>query len=250
MLTFSAPCRLGLMAMIVAAATSPALAQPNRSAPLVPATKSGNAATPGPLARSQRLSELLNSTVTLSSGTAAGEIVDVVIGPAGNVDYLVANSQDRLYAIPYEAAVVDSVKHDVRLPLTVAEFNSMLFFTVRTWPDFDDRDYRLRLARLFWLTDDARLSRRVAPASDTVPVAPGERAIDPVRAIANTATVPGRTHGVPLPGATETGVRGRGTGTGTGAAAIGGAGAAGAPSGAAAGANKPIPSGPQAPQRP
>lgn len=250
MLTLSAQFRLGLLAMLVAAGVSPAWSQVNRSAPAAPATKSANATAPAPLARSQRLSELLNSKVTLSSGVAAGEIVDVVIGPAGNVDYLVANSQDRLYAIPYEAAVIDPVQHDVRVPLTVSEFNSMLFFTVRTWPDFDDRDYRLRLARLFWLTDDARLSRRVAPPSDTVPVAPGVRTIDPVRAIGNTATVPGRTHGVPLPGGTETGVRGRGTGTGTGAAAIGGAGAAGAPTGAAAGANKPITSGPQVPQRP
>jgi hypothetical protein len=246
MFTLSPSGRVGLVALSTVLGAVPIFAQSNRLPPArPPGTQPALSAAvrPAPPARSQRLSELLNSTVFLSSGAQAGEIRDIVIGPTGQVDYLVAITPDeRWYAIPYEAAVLDPAQHQVRVPLTTAEFNSMLFFTVRTWPNFDDRDYRLRLARVFHLNEDARLSRQVTPAVEVVPPA--------IPSVETTVPVVPRTRGLPLPGATETGVRGRGTGTGTGAAAIGGAGAAGAPGGAAAGANKPIPSGPVVPQKP
>jgi hypothetical protein len=246
MWTFPLAKRLFLMELALVLSAGPALAQPR---PAAPGAQDLETAAP-PTGRSQRLSELLKSEVILSSGSPAGEVTDLIIGPTGQVDYVVASTADGLYAIPFDAAVLDPAQHRIRVPLTAAEFRSMLFFTVRTWPDFDDRDYRLRLAKTFGLTEAPRLSRRVPPSSDTVPLEPGVRTLDPVKAIGNTAVPPGRTHGIPLPGATETGVRGRGKATGTGAAAIGGAGAAGAPGGAVTGAKKPVPSGPQVPQKP
>jgi hypothetical protein len=118
-------------------------APPATAAPLPPAT-------PAPAAPAlQRMSSVIGSNVTLSDGSPAGRIADVVYGAGGAVDYVALDNNGVFAAVPW-GALSWGAGGVVSLPLTRNQFGTIPTFAARDWSNvLANRDFSQRLQTTF-----------------------------------------------------------------------------------------------------
>lgn len=96
----------------------------------------------------RRWSQLMDSDVILKGGDTAGSITDFVIGPQGNIEYLVATNGEQMYSIPFGAAQMNA-QNQLQLDLTSAQFQQMPFFSNNNWPNFATPQFRGQMVNTF-----------------------------------------------------------------------------------------------------
>jgi len=81
----------------------------------------------------RRMSTVVGSTVTLSDGTTAGRVEDLVYGDNGNLDYAVLNNNGTYSAVPWSAMNWNATSGAATLPLTRAQFSTIPTFASGDW---------------------------------------------------------------------------------------------------------------------
>ncbi|HET6425469.1 MAG TPA: hypothetical protein VFG20_17405 [Planctomycetaceae bacterium] len=96
----------------------------------------------------RRWSQMMNADVVLKNGDAAGSITDFVIGPQGNIEYLVGSNGAQLYTIPFGAAELNA-QNQLQLGLTADQFETLPFFSNNNWPNFATPQFRGQMVNAF-----------------------------------------------------------------------------------------------------
>jgi hypothetical protein len=97
----------------------------------------------------QLLTDLLNADVMLVNDELAGEVTNLVIGPRGMIQYVVATHRGLNYLIPFRALDFDAAERVVRLPLNPSQFDEVVFFEDRNLPDLTSAAVRRQMSALF-----------------------------------------------------------------------------------------------------
>lgn len=139
-------------------------------------TTSAGTASRDVFAQPQLLTDLLDADVLLQDGDAAGEVSNLVIGPRGTIQYLVATHEGRNYLIPFRALNFNAEPRTVQLPLTPEQFDDVVFFEGRNLPDLTSVAVRRQMSALFGVREinTARLTgtREAPTSSDSRSAAP------------------------------------------------------------------------------
>jgi hypothetical protein len=105
-------------------------AAPSTAATPPPAAPATDTAQPASL---RRISTAVGTNVTLSDGTVAGRIEDLVYGDNGALDYAVLSSNGTFSAVPFSAMNWNAAGGVVTLPLTRAQFSTIPTFGTADW---------------------------------------------------------------------------------------------------------------------
>lgn len=100
-----------------------------------------------------RAKQILGSKVTLEGEAAAGTVDDIVVDENGNVDYLiVANSENKLVTVPWDAARFNSEKRTAVIHISPEKFRQVPTYNVKQYPVFSAPTYRTEVYRWYGLT--------------------------------------------------------------------------------------------------
>lgn len=94
-----------------------------------------------------RASTVVGSSVKDLAGKDAGKIEDLLLEHDGDVEYAVVSFGgflgvgDKLYAVPWNAVIVDRADRTVRIDVKKETLERSPSFTRDTWPDANDRDW-------------------------------------------------------------------------------------------------------------
>ena len=114
--------------------------------------KEGAKPAPGP-GQHYRAKQILGSKVTIEGGTEVGTVEDIVLDDGGNVDYLVvANSDDKLVTVPWDAAKFNVGKRVAVVHITPEKFQEVPTYTPDQYPVFSTPAYRNQTYRYYGLT--------------------------------------------------------------------------------------------------
>lgn len=121
----------------------------------------------GTSAPAYRAKQILGSKVTLQDNMSAGVVDDIVLDDNGNVDYLiVANADNRLVTVPWDAAKFNVEKRMATLHIAPEKFQKVPTYTTQQYPVFTAPAYRTQVYEYYGLTpaQERRAIRRgVAP---------------------------------------------------------------------------------------
>jgi len=121
---------------------------------------------------SLRYSDLLRREVILQNGDVVGEINELIVGPRGSVDFLVAANGDQMFAIPYHVVNFNRAGQ-VQLTLMPAQFDQLPFFSLTQWPNFNSPAFRQKEVAVFGPTG-------IGPAPNaSAPVVSRSEAVNP-----------------------------------------------------------------------
>jgi hypothetical protein len=81
----------------------------------------------------QRVSSIIGSNVTLSDGSTAGRIDDMVYGSNGTLDYAVLGNNGMFTAVPWGGLSWDTANRVAMLPLTRDQFGTIPTFGANAW---------------------------------------------------------------------------------------------------------------------
>ena len=135
------------------------------------------------------VSSVIGSNVTLSDGSTAGQINDVVYGNDGAIDYAVIGNNGVFAAVPW-SGLVWGADGAITLPLTRDQFGTIPTFGANAWSHFlTDAAFTQRLQTTFGNFRDAngRAIFNQATMTGSNRMAPGRTATT------NQANVPGAT---------------------------------------------------------
>jgi len=110
-----------------------------------------------------RAKSLLGTRVSLSGGTEAGTIEDIVLSGEGVVDYLIVSSDGKLVSVPWDVTKFDYERRTAVINVTPEVYRRIPTYTVDRYPNFYAPTYRDQLYRHYGRTPGAarRLERRL-----------------------------------------------------------------------------------------
>ena len=108
-----------------------------------------------------RAKQILGSKILIAGDTAVGTVEDLVFDEAGNLEYMVAENDGKLYTVPFEAAKFNVEKRVAVLPLTAEQYRTIPTYTATTYPTFYAPTYRTEVYKYYGLTP--RELRRLGP---------------------------------------------------------------------------------------
>lgn len=112
-----------------------------------------------------RAKQILGAKVSIENDTDVGTVDDIVLDEHGNVDYLiVANSENQLVTVPWDAAAFDSEKRVATVRITPKVYQTIPTYTVEKYPAFYTPTYRSQVYKYYGLTpgEQRRAIRRGA----------------------------------------------------------------------------------------
>ena len=110
-----------------------------------------------------RAKQIIGSKVQIEGDTAVGTVDDIVLDDAGNVDYLiVANSDNKLVTVPWDAARFNAEKRMATIQITPERFQQVPTYTATQYPVYSTPAYRTQLYKSYGLTpaQERRVIRR------------------------------------------------------------------------------------------
>lgn len=110
-----------------------------------------------------RAKQIIGSKVTLEGNMEVGTVDDIVLDDNGNVDYLVvANSDNKLVTVPWDAARFHADKRVAVVHITPERFQQVPTYTAERYPAFYTPAYRTQVYKYYGLTpaQERRIIRR------------------------------------------------------------------------------------------
>lgn len=99
-----------------------------------------------------RAKQVLGTKVMLSGEATAGTVEDLVFDQAGNLDYLIVDTNGKLATVPWDAVNFNVEKKTAVLTLTEEKFKAVPTYTTTTYPDFYAPTYRTDIYKVYGLT--------------------------------------------------------------------------------------------------
>jgi len=112
-----------------------------------------------------RAKQLLGAKVSIEGNTQVGTIDDIVLDDHGNVDYLiVANEDNRLVTVPWDAAQFNAQKRTAFVPIAPERYKTVPSYTAEQYPVYSTPAYRTQTYQYYGLTpgQERRAIRRGA----------------------------------------------------------------------------------------
>ena len=150
----SAPAALLLTAGFIAAQEPGAVPATAPTEPPTPAVRVGAqpATTAAPAVATYRAKQILGSKILLKGDTAVGTVDDIVFDSAGNLEYLVVASDNKLVSVPWDAATFDLKAQSATLSITPEVYKTIPTYTATTYPDYWAPAYRTATYKFYNLT--------------------------------------------------------------------------------------------------
>lgn len=118
-----------------------------------PATAAGTAHT-------FRAKQILGTKILMKNNAAIGTVEDIVFDDAGNLEYLVvANSDNKLVTVPWDAAQWDAERKTGTVNITPEVYRTIPTYTATTYPEFYTPTYRTQVYKYYGL--NPRQLRRI-----------------------------------------------------------------------------------------
>ena len=99
-----------------------------------------------------RAKQVLGTKILIKGDTAIGTVDDLVFDNAGNLEYMIVESDGKLMTVPFEAAKFDLEKKTAVVPLTPEQYKSIPTYTTTTYPTYYAPTYRTEVYRYYGLT--------------------------------------------------------------------------------------------------
>lgn len=160
----SAAAALLLTAGYIAAQEPGAVPAAIPPAPQVPAVRVvAQPSTAAPAIATFRAKQILGSKILLKGDTAVGTVDDIVFDSAGNLEYLIVASDNKLVSVPWDAATFDLKAQTATLSITPEVYKTIPTYTVTTYPDYWAPAYRTATYKFYNLTprELRRIDRRI-----------------------------------------------------------------------------------------
>lgn len=110
-------------------------------------------AKPGQPGQAYRAKQIIGSKVSIDNNTDVGTVDDIVLDDHGNVDYLiVANSENKLVTVPWDAAVFNAEKRMATVHIAPKVYQTIPTYTVEQYPAFATPTYRTQVYKYYGLT--------------------------------------------------------------------------------------------------
>jgi hypothetical protein len=121
----------------------------------------------------RRMSQLLGSTVQLQGTNEFGRVEDAVIDENGSIAYLVVNSENRNYMLPWSEANYNFGRRIVSYGVAPQAIQP-LAFEASAWPNVWAPQYMTRVRGIFpnWRMQHREVLRPVVPPGTGNPAAP------------------------------------------------------------------------------
>jgi hypothetical protein len=88
----------------------------------------------------------------IQGDTAIGTVDDLVFDEAGNMEYMIVESNGKLVTVPFDAAKFNIEKRTATVAITPEQYKLIPTFTVTTYPNFYAPTYRTEVYRYYGLT--------------------------------------------------------------------------------------------------
>jgi hypothetical protein len=99
-----------------------------------------------------RAKQVLGTKIMIQGDTAIGTVDDLVFDEAGNLEYMIVESNGKLVTVPFEAAKFNLEKRTATVAITPEQYKLIPTFTVTTYPSFYAPTYRTEVYRYYGLT--------------------------------------------------------------------------------------------------
>lgn len=96
-----------------------------------------------------RAKQVLGTKVMLSGEATAGTVEDLVFDQAGNLEYLIVDTNGKLATVPWDAVTFNAEKKTAVLTLTEEKFKVIPTYTTTTYPDFYAPTYRTEVYKYY-----------------------------------------------------------------------------------------------------
>jgi hypothetical protein len=131
-----------------------------------PAAAPGAAAQPSTadLPHPIRAKQLLGSRINLANKTEMGTVDDIVLGDAGDVEYLIVKRDDnKLVSVPWSAAMWANDYKTATVNITPEQYKVIPTYNATTYPQYFTPTYRTETYKYYGLTPGQlrRLNRRL-----------------------------------------------------------------------------------------
>lgn len=109
-----------------------------------------------------RAKQVLGTKIMIQGDTAVGTVDDLVFDDAGNLEYMVVESNGKLWTVPFDAAKFNIEKRVATLSLTMDQYKTIPTYTTETYPTFYTPGYRTETYKYYNLTprELRRIERR------------------------------------------------------------------------------------------
>jgi len=116
---------------------------------------------PAPNSTHFRAKQVLGTQILIQGNTGVGTVDDIVFDNAGNLEYLIVESNGKLLTVPFEAANFNVEKKTAVISLTPDQYKAIPTYTTTTYPSFYTPTYRTEVYKYYGLTP--RELRRLGP---------------------------------------------------------------------------------------
>lgn len=99
-----------------------------------------------------RAKEIIGTKILIKGDTGVGTVDDLVFDDAGNLEYLIVDSNGKLVTVPYEAATFDVTKKVAMVPLTAEQYQAIPTYTSTTYPTYFAPTYRTEVYKYYGLS--------------------------------------------------------------------------------------------------
>ena len=96
-----------------------------------------------------RAKSLIGTTVSLSGGTEAGTVQDIVFTNEGVVDYLIVAKGGKMVTVPWDAAKFNYEKRQATINLTEEQYRKIPTYTSERYPDYYAPTYRSEVYKYY-----------------------------------------------------------------------------------------------------
>ncbi len=151
----------GKSAVVLAALTGIAVASADEPR-VAPPASSDVANLPRPL----RAKQVLGAKLSIQNNTAIGTVDDIVLSNAGDVEYVIVQTDDnKMVTVPWSTVVWNKDYKTATVDVTPEQFKVLPRYTATTYPDYFAPTYRSEVYKLYGTTPGAlrRLERRINP---------------------------------------------------------------------------------------
>lgn len=118
----------------------------------------------GELPRPLRAKQVLGAKINIQNNTAVGTVDDIVLSDAGDVEYVIVQTDDnKMVTVPWSTVVWNKDYKSASVNVTVEQFKVIPRYSNTAYPDYFAPTYRTEIYKQYGVTPGVlrRLERRI-----------------------------------------------------------------------------------------
>ena len=149
---------MGRAAVLITALTGfSVLADDAKPAKAPPGSESGE------LPRSFRAKQVIGAKINIQNNTAVGTVDDIVLSDAGDVEYVIVQTDDKMVTVPWSTVAWNKDYKSANINITMEQFKVVPRYSSTTYPDYFAPTYRTEIFKQYGVAPGVlrRVERRI-----------------------------------------------------------------------------------------